>query len=87
MFRGFMYRGLAASRVGVAGAILIPSAIWAAMHVQYEVFFIAQIFIGGLVFGILRWKSGSTWLTILLHAIVNLSSLLQTVYFVEKAGY
>ena len=39
-----------------------------------------------LVFGVLRWKSGSTSLTILLHAIVNLSSLLQTVYFVEKAG-
>jgi uncharacterized protein len=87
VFRGFMYRGLAASRVDVAGAILIPSAIWAVMHVQYEAFFIAQIFVGGLVFGILRWKSGSTWLTILLHAIVNLSSLLQTVYFVEKAGY
>ena len=87
VFRGFMYRGLAASRVGVAGAILIPSAIWAAMHVQYEVFFIAQIFIGELVFGLLRWKSGSTSLTMLLHAIVNLSSLLQTVYFVEKAGY
>jgi membrane protease YdiL (CAAX protease family) len=84
VFRGFMYRGLAASRVGEAGAILIPSAIWAVMHLQYEVFFIVQIFLLGAVFGVLRWKSGSTWLTILLHAIVNLSSLLQTVYFVGK---
>ena len=84
VFRGFMYRGLAASKVGDAGAILIPSLIWASMHVQYEVFFIFQIFLLGVVFGALRWKSGSTWLTILLHAIVNLSSLLQTVYFVEK---
>jgi uncharacterized protein len=86
VFRGFMYRGLAVSRVGNAGAILLPSAIWAAMHVQYEVFFIVQIFLLGAVFGALRWKSGSTWLTILLHGIVNLSSLLQTVYLVEKAG-
>lgn len=84
VFRGFMYRGLAASRVGVAGAILIPSAIWSAMHVQYETFFIVQIFILGVVFGWLRWKSGSTWLTIVLHAIINFTSLLQTVYFVEK---
>ena len=38
----------------------------------------------GVVFGWLRWKSGSTWLTIVLHAIVNFTSLLQTVYFVEK---
>lgn len=86
VFRGFMYRGLAASRVGDAGAILIPSAIWASIHVQYEVFFIFQIFLLGVVFGALRWKSGSTSLAILLHAIVNLSSLLQTVYFAEKAS-
>ncbi len=86
VFRGFMYRGLAASRVGEAGAILIPSAIWASLHIQYEVFFITQIFLLGTVFGVLRWRSGSTWLTIGLHAVVNLSSLLQTAYFVGKAG-
>jgi uncharacterized protein len=86
VFRGFMYRGLAASRLGEAGAILIPSAIWAALHIQYEVFFLFQIFLLGVVFGVLRWKSGSTWLTILLHAIVNLSSLLQTAYLVGKAS-
>ena len=76
VFRGFMFRGLAASRVGMAGAILIPSAIWAVMHVQYETFYIVQIFMLGIVFGWLRWRSGSTLLTILLHALVNLSSLL-----------
>ena len=84
VFRGFMYRGLAASRVGDAGAILIPSTIWAGMHVQYEMFFIVQIFLLGIVFGALRWKSGSIWLTIGLHAIVNLGSLLQTAYVVGK---
>lgn len=87
VFRGFMYRGFAASRVGVAGAIVIPAAIWAAMHVQYENFFIIQIFLLGVVFGLLRFGSGSTLLTIVLHGVVNLSSLLQTAYFVEKAGY
>jgi uncharacterized protein len=84
VFRGFMFRGLAASRVGLAGAVLIPSAIWSAIHVQYEVFFIVQIFLLGAVFGWLRWKSGSLWLTITLHAIVNFTALLQAVYFVEK---
>ena len=84
VFRGFMFRGLAASRVGIAGAILMPSVIWSAMHVQYETFFIVQIFMLGAVFGWLRWKSGSTWLTIVLHAIINFTSLLQTVYFAGK---
>jgi membrane protease YdiL (CAAX protease family) len=84
VFRGFMFRGLAVSRVGIAGAILIPSAIWSAIHVQYETFFIVQIFILGAVFGWLRWKSGSTSLTIVLHAIINFTALLQAVYFVER---
>jgi membrane protease YdiL (CAAX protease family) len=86
VFRGFMFRGLAASPVGIAGALVIPSAVWAAMHVQYETFFIVQIFLLGIVFGILRWKSGSLWLTIVLHAIINASALLQTIYFVGKTA-
>lgn len=81
VFRGFVFRGLAASRAGVAGAILIPSGIWAAMHVQYETFYIVQIFLLGIVFGVLRWKSGSLWLTIVLHAIINATALLQAIYF------
>lgn len=84
VFRGFLFRGYAASRAGIAGAIVIPSAVWAMMHLQYEAFFIAHIFLLGLVFGWLRWKSGSLWLTIILHAIVNTSSLLQTAFIVEK---
>jgi len=54
------------------------------MHVQYETFFIVQIFLLGIVFAWLRWRSGSLWLTITLHAIVNFTSLLQTVYFAGK---
>lgn len=83
VFRGFMYRGLAASRVGVSGAILIPSAIWAVMHIQYSPFYIAHIFIIGLVLGWLRWRSGSTILTLLLHAVINLTSLIQIALIVE----
>jgi membrane protease YdiL (CAAX protease family) len=56
------------------------------MHVQYETFYIAQIFILGLVFGWLRWSSGSTTLTIILHAIVNSAALLQVAFIVERAG-
>ncbi len=83
VFRGFVFRGFAASAVGVAGAIVIPSAIWAVMHVQYETFYIVQIFLLGIVFGWLRWRTGSLWLTIVLHALINLASLVQTAIFVE----
>ena len=83
VFRGFMYRGLAASRVGVVGAIVIPSAVWAAMHVQYELFFMAHIFLIGLVFGWWRWKSGSTNLTLIMHGMINLASFAQVAVVTE----
>jgi membrane protease YdiL (CAAX protease family) len=84
IFRGFLYRGFSASRLGVAGGVVVASACWAAMHVQYELFFIVQIFLLGLVFGWLRWRSGSLVLTLGLHALINLSALIQTAFIVER---
>jgi membrane protease YdiL (CAAX protease family) len=84
VFRGFMFRGLAASRAGVLGAILIPSAIWTVMHIQYSPFYLMHIFIIGLLFGWLRWRFRSTTLTLFLHAIINLTSLIQVAFIVER---
>lgn len=46
-FRGFMHRGLAAG-LGAKPAILICSASWALMHVQYNMVLIFWIFLVGL---------------------------------------
>ena len=62
-----------------AGAIVLTSAAWALMHVQYDWFVIVQIFLLGILFGWLRWASGSTILTIILHMIANFSAFAQTV--------
>jgi membrane protease YdiL (CAAX protease family) len=86
LFRGFLFPGYAKSRLGPWGAIVLTSAGWAAMHVQYETFYIVQIFVLGCVFGWLRWSSGSTLLTIILHAIVNTAALVQVAFLVERAG-
>jgi membrane protease YdiL (CAAX protease family) len=86
LFRGFLFRGYAASRIGVTGAILLTSVIWAAMHIQYDLFYIVQIVVLGCVFGWIRWRSGTTLLTIILHALVNLTALLQVAYLVERAA-
>jgi hypothetical protein len=83
LFRGFLLRGLAASRVGAVGGIALTSAGWAAMHTQYDWFFIGHILVLGVAFGWLRLRSGSTALTILLHAAVNLTALAQTAAIVE----
>lgn len=71
IFRGFLWRGLAASRVGIAGAMIVSAAGWAVLHVQYDVFAVAQICIFGIFLGLVRWRSGSTTITMILHALNN----------------
>ncbi len=83
-FRGFLYRGWAASPLGPAGAIALTSLLWAGMHLQYDLFFIAQIFALGLVLGWLRQRSGSTLLTMGLHGLVNLWALVQSALMVGR---
>jgi len=76
LFRGFLYRGFAPA-LGVWPAIILISALWAVTHLQYQWFFIAEIFVLGLVFGWLRAKSGSLMLTFILHATVNGMAILE----------
>ena len=83
VFRGFLFRGWSASRLGVTGTIVLTSAIWAAIHVQYDWFGIMQVFCLGLLFGWVRWRSGSTVLTILMHAVTNLAATIETAVIIE----
>jgi uncharacterized protein len=72
LFRGFLHCGWASSWLGVPGTIVLTSALWAALHLQYNWLGILVIFLMGLIFGSLRQHSGSTTLTIVLHAFNNL---------------
>lgn len=76
--RGFLYRGWSESRLGVAGAIVLSSLAWTALHLQYDWFFFAEIFSIGLLFGYLRYRTSSTWLTFVLHGLNNLAATVQT---------
>ena len=71
-FRGFLFRGLAASRLGPWGAIVISSLAWAVIHFQYDATLIAVLFALGILFGVARARHGSVTLTIALHMMVNL---------------
>lgn len=72
VFRGFFYGGLAPSRIGPVGAILFTSLVWAAMHVQYAWPVMVQIFVYGVIFGVVRWRSGSLWPPLVAHGLINL---------------
>jgi len=82
-FRGFLFRGLSASWLGVSGAMILTSAAWAGMHVQYDAFTLGQIFLIGLLLGWIRWASGSTLLTIVLHMLANFTACIQAAIKVE----
>jgi membrane protease YdiL (CAAX protease family) len=71
--RGLMYRGWSQSFLGPVGAIVLSSALWALIHQQYDWYYICQIFLVGLIFGHLRRRSGSTWLTVITHGFFNLA--------------
>ena len=78
--RGFLYRGWSESFLRPAGAILLSSIAWTVLHLQYDLFFLGEVFSIGLLFGYLRYRTGSTWLTIMLHGLNNLAATLQTIF-------
>jgi uncharacterized protein len=76
--RGFLYLGWSESFLGPVGAILLSSLVWTALHLQYDWFFFGEVFSIGLLLGYLRYRSNSTWLTIILHGLNNLAAVVQT---------
>jgi membrane protease YdiL (CAAX protease family) len=78
--RGFLYRGWSESFLRPAGAIVLSSLVWTAMHLQYDLFFLGEVFSIGLLLGYLRYRSGSTWLTVVVHGINNFAATLQSIW-------
>ena len=52
--------------------------------VQYDWYVIGQVFAFGLLLGWVRWATGSTLLTILLHGMINLEGMIETVLAVSS---
>ena len=82
LFRGFLFKGLEASRVGGAGAVIVSSLGWAAMHIQYDWYGLLSVGAMGLLVGIARLRSQSILLPIFLHAVSNLIATVEAAVFV-----
>jgi membrane protease YdiL (CAAX protease family) len=83
LFRGFLFRGWHRSPRDVWIVIMATALLWALTHVQYNPYYMAQVFVIGLVFGWFRYNSGSTILTMVLHGLVNLEGTLETVWAIH----
>jgi membrane protease YdiL (CAAX protease family) len=78
LFRGFLFRGWHRTPGDAWVVILVTAALFAIMHVQYEPYVIGQVFVCGALLGWFRWVSGSTLLTILMHGLINLEGMIET---------
>ena len=76
-FRGQIFAALSQTRLGMAGAAVVTSAIWAGIHVTQPVHIIVLLFLMGLALCWLLVRFGSLWVTIVCHAVWNgLSSVM-----------
>ena len=69
--RGFVFRGWSQS-FGLVQTITVSSVLWALVHMQYDWFERFWIFVMGLALGYIRWRSNSTWLTVMFHSAGNI---------------
>jgi CAAX protease family protein len=83
-FRGFLFTGLAASRLRWYGATVITSVLWAVIHRQYDWYEISVIFGFGLILGTVRAITNSTLLTIWLHCLVNVLATVGTAIALQQ---
>lgn len=76
LFRGFFFEGLRNSTFSTLGAILLTSACWAIIHMQYGWFEIISIFFIGILLAIAKLKTKSLYVPIAMHMLMNLSASL-----------
>ena len=83
--RGFLYRGWSETFLKVPGAIVLSSLVWTGLHLQYDWFFFGEVFCIGLWLGYLRYRSGSTWPTIVIHGLNNFGAVMQTIWLAGQS--
>ena len=70
LFRGFLLGPLAGA-LGFWPAAVLVSGAWTALHLGYSAVGLAEVFLIGLYFCWLLWRTGSLWVPIACHAIYN----------------
>ena len=71
LFRGFLLPSLAKSRIGFAGAAIVTTVLWMALHFTYSIYGLIEIFMIGLLLSWALRKTRSLWAPLAIHAINN----------------
>jgi hypothetical protein len=77
IFRGQIFAALAQTPLGLSGAALVTSALWAGIHLPTQpIYVVGLLFLMGLLLCWLLVRFGSLWVTIVCHAAWNALSVL-----------
>lgn len=76
--RGFIFQGIHHSDLGSSGAVFFSALLWTLIHTQYDGYDMGSIFVFGLLLGIARLKTGSTYVAIAMHMLNNIAALLHS---------
>jgi uncharacterized protein len=71
LFRGLLLPALAKSRLGFPAAAVVTSALWTSLHASYSLTGLLEVFIAGLLFAWLLWRTGSLRVTMVCHGLYN----------------
>ncbi|HPR63378.1 MAG TPA: type II CAAX endopeptidase family protein [Thermoanaerobaculia bacterium] len=85
LFRGFLLPGIQ-SRWGPAWAVVLTAAGWSVLHFQYDLYGILTIFAGGVMLGLARILSGSTYVTMILHSLWNFIAFVEVAFHVHEGA-
>jgi uncharacterized protein len=75
LFRGFLLSALSRTYLGFFGAAFVTTLAWTALHAGYSGFGLVEVFIAGLFFCWILWRTGSLWVPIACHTLYNSSIL------------
>jgi len=78
-FRGFLVNRLSKSALGVFGASVVTSLLWALTHMQYTFFDMTVIFMLGMFFCYARIKTASVYTCVFMHMVLNLWTFLEII--------
>ena len=86
LFRGLLLSALDSRGTPVWISACLSSALWAALHVQYDLFLMGTIFFSGLLLAAARRKTGSIYPCIAMHALNNAVSFAEMAYFAANGS-
>jgi membrane protease YdiL (CAAX protease family) len=71
LFRGYLLHRLKDTPLGFWVGALVANTGWAALHFNYSLLGLADVFLAGLLFSWALWRTKSIWVPIAFHALYN----------------